>query len=67
MEKNIKKAVSTYINAELLDTIKDIVYWSPNSTLSSFIEDACREKVKNFSDIKNRENNKLKRGKRIDS
>jgi hypothetical protein len=53
------------INKEVIDRIKDIVYWSPEFTINNFVEASLKDAIEGFSHIDPRPHKRLKPGRKI--
>lgn len=61
----MKKTLSVRIDHEKIEKIRDIVYWNPGMSITSFIDMTLDEVVKKFHDVKARPVKNLKPGKKI--
>jgi hypothetical protein len=63
-EIKLKKNLNVKIDYELLDKLRDIVYYTPGSTLSDFVEVALKALLDGYSDDRKRPS-QLKRGRKV--
>jgi uncharacterized protein (DUF4415 family) len=65
MENGIKKQISIRIDQELLERMKDMVYWNPGWTLNDLIEITLRETIYSMERCEKRPSIKLKPGRKV--
>ena len=58
-----KKMISLLLPVELLENVKDIVYWNPSFTMSSFLEGAIIHYIKSNNFNCEKRNGSIKRGR----
>lgn len=60
-----KKKITILVDEQIVDRVKDIVYWNPEYTVSNFVEASVEAAVEGFSHIDPRPQKNLKPGKKI--
>jgi uncharacterized protein (DUF4415 family) len=65
MENGIKKQISIRIDQELLERMKDMVYWNPGWTLNDLIEITLRETIYSMEKCEKRPQKNLKPGRKV--
>jgi hypothetical protein len=65
MENGIKKQISIRIDQELLERMKDMVYWHPGWTLNDLIEITLRETIYSMEKCEKRPQKNLKPGRKV--
>ncbi len=63
---NIKKQVTFRIDADLIDAVRDIVYYHRELSLNAFIERAIADRVSEYVDIQKRPCVQLRAGRKMD-
>lgn len=61
----MKKQLSVRIDSDLLETIRDIVYWDPSTNLNRWVEDKLQSAIKDYDYVEPRHESKLKTGRKI--
>jgi hypothetical protein len=60
----IYKSLNIKVSAEMADKVRDYVYWTPGTTVSSFIEECIKEALKSKGTIEKRKE-ELKSGRKV--
>ena len=55
--------ISINLPVDLIEDIKDIVYWNPSNTISSFAEEALKYYIDHSSFVRQKRNGNIKRGR----
>lgn len=63
-DKNIKKTFSACISENVINKLRDYIYYNPTLTINQYVEDSLKDSLNKEGIIKPRPN-KLKTGRKI--
>jgi hypothetical protein len=61
----MKKQLSVRIDGEVLDRVRDLVYWNAGMSLSGLVESVLEATVNQFDNIPKRTDKNLKAGRKL--